>query len=630
VFAPCEPVREIGARPNPTYVVRMPMVGPGAKPQLAVAERFAGAGARGDAAGEQLTQTARRIATLASPNLARVRDVNLHDDDLVVIGEFVEGEKLQELWPPQKLPLEVALRAIVDVLTGVGMLHNLRDSKQQPLKLAHGEISPATIVLGLDGVTRVLHAVSRCAGGAQAELRSLGYLAPEVGAGEPYDARADVFGAGVLLWEALAGKRLFAGPEENAAVCRARGTALPRAPVPDKAPWAKGLVDVAAKALALAPGDRWPTAAAMAAEVRKAAGLKLAPASTSAAFAKSALSERVRARRESLQGGETVAPPPPAAVATPQPAPVALPRAADAEPPPAAPPPPVEPLEGPESDSVLVAPGIQAPVAEVVELESESLVDAAPSVQPPAAPSGGSGFVVDPFAASAAGTRDAPPAPFAAPVPLPVVPASPPVPVIPSVPVPVDVALVPPAEESSPSSIGGPQHFAAAIDLLPPAPTYQAPPAAQESYRDAFASSSLEDAQLTARASADLRRRKALVLGGVGLLGLVVFVLAAVRVAQRGNDGPGTAAAAPTTTVAAAAAPTAPAPTAPASVAQPPSSPVRSTPSPATAAPRPAAQPPATNPRPHKAAPPRAAAPATHSTAAPRPRSKQTFDPNSP
>ena len=216
--------------------------------------------------------------------------------------------------PPDKLPLEIALRVILDALTGLGALHNLRDARQQPLKLAHGELSPATIALGLDGMARVLHAVTRCTPGAQPDNLRIGYLAPEVAVGDPYDARADVFGAGVLLWEALSGQRLLTEGDAAANAKRVRGGALPRATVPPKAPWAAGLVEVAAKALAPLPDERWPTASVMAAELRKSAGLKLAPASMAAAFAKSAFGERVRKRHEAVDVAAAAQRPPPAVV----------------------------------------------------------------------------------------------------------------------------------------------------------------------------------------------------------------------------------------------------------------------------------------------------------------------------
>src|SRR6185437_3245207 len=204
-------------------------------------------------------------------------------EDLVVFGDFIDGEKLREFWrlgdpASDRLPVEIALRVLLDVLTGVGALHGLRDASQQPMKLMHGELSPSTILFGSDGVARVLHAVARRAPEARAEEASLPYLAPEVHGGDGHDARADLFSIGVLLWEMLDGSLLTA-PGEDPAGVRVRAGLLPEPSCPEKAPWAKGLVPVVVKALAAAPEDRWQTAAAMAGEIRKAAGLKLAAAS---------------------------------------------------------------------------------------------------------------------------------------------------------------------------------------------------------------------------------------------------------------------------------------------------------------------------------------------------------------
>jgi eukaryotic-like serine/threonine-protein kinase len=641
-FAPSEVVREIGARPHPVYVVRHPAGGGGGKPQLAIAERYEGAARAGNAAGEQLSREARRIATLASPNLPRVREVVTRGDDVVVFSELIEGEKLQELWQSSKLPLEISLRVIVDVLTGAGAIHNLRDAKQQPMKLAHGEISPATVVLGLDGIARLLHAIARCAPDAAPEAGSFGHLAPEVLSREPFDARADVFSAGVLLWESLSGKRLFpdAGPATAADLARRiRAGEIPPASVPEKAAWAKGLVPVAAKALAAAPDDRWPTAAALAAEIRKAAGLKLAPASTAAAFARSGIGERVKARRESLDGS-AVSPSLLPAKATPSPEP---PRVA-----PAAEPSPSPPKLDEANESVLVAPGIRAEVAEVVELESSLLVSAPDSVVPPAPSSAVGGFVLDPFAAAASLTKSPPPAPArAAPEPVHFAVADP------------QPISIPPSElepDDAPSSVTGAPHFAAAIDLQqppapPPPPVWPAParasaPLPPVALLPVEVAAAEEPEPFPARGA---RRRKALVLGGVAALGLVVFALAAIRFATRGDDAasapahPSVANAQPVAPGASAASAPPPAETvvsassaAPSQAAPPAPPPVQAAPPPPP--PEPAAPPP---PPPPRVAPPPPAPPPPPRVVPPtppprpalppaaRPRPKPTFDPNS-
>jgi len=300
LLAPYEVLRRVGSRPGPLYVVRH---GPPAKPKLFVAERFAGAARPG--AGEWATfiVEARRISTLAGSNVARVRELAVRGEDLVVFWDFIDGEKLIETWLSGVMPLEVSLRVVLDVLSGVGALHGLRDTKQQPMEIAHGELSTATIVFGLDGTSRVLHAIARRMPGALTEPASLGYLAPEVHAAEAYGTSADVFSAGVLLWEALSGRRLFPEPDSAAILARVRRGPIPPAEMPLQPSWAKGLAAVAAKALEPAPVDRWPSVAVMAAEIRKVAGFKLASAAAAAAFAKTAIGERVRTRRQILESG---------------------------------------------------------------------------------------------------------------------------------------------------------------------------------------------------------------------------------------------------------------------------------------------------------------------------------------
>jgi protein kinase-like protein len=305
-FAPYEYVRPIGSRPNQLHLVRR--AAPREKPKLIVAERFIGAAAASVGQAAAFVSEARRISTLASPNVARVRELAVRGDDLVVFWEFIDGEKLADVWLSSGLSLELSLRLILDVLAGVGAIHSVRDAKQQPMHLAHGELSGATVVVGIDGIARVLHAIARRLPGAQTEQASLGYLAPEVHAGAPFDARADVFGAGVLLWESLSGTRLFPESDSVAILARLQSVGLVPAQVPSGAPWAKGLVGVAAKALAISPEDRWPSPAEMAAEIRKVAGLRLAPAVAASSFAQAAMGERVRARRLRLESAAASTP----------------------------------------------------------------------------------------------------------------------------------------------------------------------------------------------------------------------------------------------------------------------------------------------------------------------------------
>lgn len=619
-FAPYELVRELGARPVHAYAVRQASA-PGAKTHLFVAERFPGAALGPDGKDSDFLREAKRIATLTSPNLPRVRDVAVRGEDLVAYTELVDGEKLAALWRPDGLPLEIALRVLVDVLSGVATLHNLRDARQQPLKLAHGELSPATIVFGLDGVARILHAVARRSPGVLPDPGSVRTMAPEVLTGRPYDQRADVYSVGALLWEALCGKPLFADADPLVAAARVGGGEVPRATVPAGAAWAKDLVEVAARALSLSPDGRWANATVMAGELRKAAGLRLAPVSTTAAFAKTAIAERVKARRQAL---ETQAPMQPSPASRAPAPPIAAPPRVEA---PAASPPPPATDATPDED-VLVAPGIRAPVAEVFELGSDALLETSDSGPPPP-PAPPARAALDPFSLSDA-RRAPPPAPPAAP--------PPPAFVAPVVPVPPALELEPappdPAVPSAPQAAFDAElaPVAAAADPLPAREVLEERRPMMETAPSLVRIGERDEAT---------RRRKVLVLGGVGALGSLILVLALVRWVTRDTG----AHAAPSAPVAAHVAPPVASQAASPAVAPPPSSPVaniapapppQSVASPATATAQSAPPPSSPAPTPvAAAAPPAAAAARPKATPAPRPaatprpkKRKPAFDPN--
>ena len=102
---------------------------------------------------------ARRLSALDHPNVARVRDVIIRSGEILVVSEFVDGVRWREF--AATTTLETALRVFVDALTGLSALHDLRDArdaKRQLFKLVHGGLTPDCIVVGLDGVARVVGA----------------------------------------------------------------------------------------------------------------------------------------------------------------------------------------------------------------------------------------------------------------------------------------------------------------------------------------------------------------------------------------------------------------------------------------------------------------------------------------
>jgi hypothetical protein len=277
----------------------------GGKARLVVVERLqrsSGAGAQDVAAWLAL---ARRLVPLEHPNLARVRDAIEGTAESYVITDFVDGARWSDVVAATPgVPLDLTVRVLIDALAGLGALHNMRDAARQPLGLVHCGVSAETLLVGLDGVVRVLGSAR-----FRGVVPGVGahYLAPEVLLeDDAADARADVYSVGALLWEALTGRALFAETEPSAIVTAVLSGRIPRAEAPDNAPWAAPLVEVASRALSPDPAKRYASAAAMAAELRRIGGAKIVPSIRVAAMVRSSFGERIKARREELERGDSI------------------------------------------------------------------------------------------------------------------------------------------------------------------------------------------------------------------------------------------------------------------------------------------------------------------------------------
>lgn len=125
---------------------------------------------------------------------------------------------------------------LIDVLAGLSVLH---DDVEGGRRFVHGEVSPEHILIGDDGVARLVPILSRHV--LLVGPSPNGYGAPELLLGEAPDFRADLFSVGVMLWEALAGARLFTDPSGTAVLARLEREKLRPPPVPSAHPWAAPL-----------------------------------------------------------------------------------------------------------------------------------------------------------------------------------------------------------------------------------------------------------------------------------------------------------------------------------------------------------------------------------------------------
>lgn len=217
---------------------------------------------------------ARLTARLRHPNIVPTLDIVADGGHLLIVMEYVEGESLAGLFrlvrnAEARIPVAIACAIIHDLLLGLHEAHEARDDDGSPLAIIHRDVSPQNVIVGLDGLARVLdfgvaRARSRVHQSNEGEIKGkIPYMPPEQLFGESIDRRVDVYAAGVLLWEALVGQRLFDGSHEESLVRRidAGEIAAPSTRVSGVSPELDALV---LRALRKGPEDRFPTALAMA------------------------------------------------------------------------------------------------------------------------------------------------------------------------------------------------------------------------------------------------------------------------------------------------------------------------------------------------------------------------------
>jgi eukaryotic-like serine/threonine-protein kinase len=179
--------------------------------------------------------------------------------------------------------LSRALRMLLDVLRGLTALHDTFDT--EGVTFAHGEVALTQFRVDSEGVCRLVPLTARHSSAeSKPSAEVLGQLAPERLLGEPVDPRADVFSAGVLLWEALAGRRLFTETTADAIIERLMGEKLQMPQLPPELAWAIPLKSIAARALSVDPYQRFADCAELATAIAIVARERVATHAEIAAF----------------------------------------------------------------------------------------------------------------------------------------------------------------------------------------------------------------------------------------------------------------------------------------------------------------------------------------------------------
>ncbi|HLM74153.1 MAG TPA: serine/threonine-protein kinase, partial [Polyangiaceae bacterium] len=234
---------------------------------------------------------ARLAARIRHPNVVGTIDVSEDELGVFLVMEYVEGPSFQAVLRELKKkkaerPLDVMLRIFIDALHGLHAAHELNDADGSPLNLVHRDVSPQNILIGVDGIARitdfgVARAETRLSTTQSGQIKGkFAFMAPEQVRMLPVDRRADVYAAGVLLWEVLTGKKLVEADNELAIITQilTQKWQLPHE-VNEAAP--RPLSDVCMRAMMASPDARYPTTAAFAEALEvaaKEAGIAVATA----------------------------------------------------------------------------------------------------------------------------------------------------------------------------------------------------------------------------------------------------------------------------------------------------------------------------------------------------------------
>ncbi len=221
---------------------------------------------------------ARLAARLHHQNIVQTNEVIEVDGAPVLVMEYLDGQPLSQVITRGKqggFSLAMQLRVLVDALAGLHAAHELADFDGTPLGVVHRDVSPHNLFVTLEGHAKVLDfgiaklersLVETEVGTVKGKLR---YMAPEQIRGDKLDRRADIYAAGVMLWEALTGERMWKVSAEREIRQRVLegDLQMPETVRPDVPP---PLARICRRALSRAPDDRYATARQLADELEAA------------------------------------------------------------------------------------------------------------------------------------------------------------------------------------------------------------------------------------------------------------------------------------------------------------------------------------------------------------------------
>jgi eukaryotic-like serine/threonine-protein kinase len=171
---------------------------------------------------EMFLNEARLASRINHPNVVDILDLGQEGDDYFIAMEYLDGRSLADIEDAARdrgelVPVGAAARILADASSGLHTAHDAQGDDGRPLGIVHRDFTPANVFITYDGRVKVLDfGIAKSeALPSQTEPGALKgkylYMSPEMVAGRPIDRRADLFAAGVMLYELLTGRLPFMG-----------------------------------------------------------------------------------------------------------------------------------------------------------------------------------------------------------------------------------------------------------------------------------------------------------------------------------------------------------------------------------------------------------------------------------
>ena len=181
---------------------------------------------------------ARLSAQLSHSNCVQVFDIGVGDNAFFIVMEYVDGANLKGIAESVKkqgkdFPVQAAAWVAHEICKGLSYAHELTDPNGMPMNLVHRDMSPPNVLITKYGEVKIVD-FGLAKASSQLEKSEPGiikgkfsYLSPEAALGQEVDKRTDIFAVGIILWELLAGQRLFLGDTDFQTVKKVQVAQVP-------------------------------------------------------------------------------------------------------------------------------------------------------------------------------------------------------------------------------------------------------------------------------------------------------------------------------------------------------------------------------------------------------------------